>query len=252
MKKDENGYIVVETIGTFTLFIFLMVSILSLINIVAIQARVHYAMTQTAETVSMYAYALEKMGMADPLMGIAGSADKTQGEIDTFKTNLNGVLNSLDSLTKAKNLDGAYTAGKSAYESGKNIYDQGKAISQRDPKELLKDFLNYGIDQIASKGFELLLQELMDRYLAEGGRSGDQVLRSFNVIDGKRGLDFAAFNTFDLNALGNTNSQLLTKDGDVRIVVTYKIDYTFGALPLPFTELTVKQEVITKAWLGGK
>ena len=45
MKRDENGYIVVETIGCFVLFVFLMTSILSLINIVTLQARVHYALT---------------------------------------------------------------------------------------------------------------------------------------------------------------------------------------------------------------
>lgn len=251
MKKDENGYIVIETIGTFTLFVFLMASILSLINIVAVQARIHYAMTQTAETISMYSYALEKMGIAHPLMGIAASADKTEEQIDTFKDNLNGLFNSLDSLSKAKDLDGAYESGKGAFNSGKNIYEQGKNVFQRDPKELLRDFLNYGLDEISSQGFELLLRELMDRYLSEGNSSGDEVLRRFNVKDGKNGLDFAAFDTFDLNSRGNMNSRLLTADGDVRIIVTYKIDYTFGVLPLPFTELTIKQEVITKAWLGG-
>ena len=44
----------------------------------------------------------------------------------------------------------------------------------------------------------------------------------------------------------------MTKDGDVRIRVDYYIDYTFGALPLPFTRLHVTQEVTTKAWLGGE
>ena len=88
MKRDENGYIVVETVGSFVLFILLVTSILSIINVVTVQARVHYAMSQTAQTLSMYAYALEKAGLSDPLMGIAESADNTQEEIDTFKDNL--------------------------------------------------------------------------------------------------------------------------------------------------------------------
>ena len=45
---------------------------------------------------------------------------------------------------------------------------------------------------------------------------------------------------------------LLTSSGDIRIVVSYQIDYTFGTLPLPFRELTVTQEAVTKAWLGGE
>ena len=64
MKRDQGGYIVVETIACFTLFVFLMMSILSLINIVTVQARVHYAITQAAETLSMYSYTLDAMAWA--------------------------------------------------------------------------------------------------------------------------------------------------------------------------------------------
>ena len=56
MRKDENGYIVVETVGSFMLFVFLMVSILTLVNIVTLQARVHSAITQAANTMSKYSY----------------------------------------------------------------------------------------------------------------------------------------------------------------------------------------------------
>jgi len=57
MGKNEKGYITVETLGTFLPFVFLVVSILSLVNIVTVQTRVHYALTQTANTLSVYAHA---------------------------------------------------------------------------------------------------------------------------------------------------------------------------------------------------
>ncbi|MCL2813906.1 MAG: hypothetical protein FWD23_04840 [Oscillospiraceae bacterium] len=50
----ENGYITIETLGTFLPFVFLVVSILSLVNIVTVQTRVHYALTQAANTISVY------------------------------------------------------------------------------------------------------------------------------------------------------------------------------------------------------
>ena len=56
MRQDQRGYIVVETIGSFLLFTLLIVSILTMINIVTVQARVHAALTQACETVSMYSY----------------------------------------------------------------------------------------------------------------------------------------------------------------------------------------------------
>ncbi|MCL2202230.1 MAG: hypothetical protein FWB75_09715, partial [Oscillospiraceae bacterium] len=59
MKKDDRGHIAVETVCAFIPFVLLVVSILSLVNIVVLQARVHYALTQTAKTLSVYCYTLE-------------------------------------------------------------------------------------------------------------------------------------------------------------------------------------------------
>ena len=56
MGKDERGYIVLETISAFLLFTLLVIAILIIISIVTVQARIHYAITQTCETVSMYSY----------------------------------------------------------------------------------------------------------------------------------------------------------------------------------------------------
>ena len=54
--------------------------------------------------------------------------------------------------------------------------------------------------------------------------------------------------------LQGNDSQLLTSEGNVKIVVQYDVDYHFGALVLPFDQpkLHVTQEVMTKAWLGGE
>ena len=99
MRRDERGYIVVETIGSFLLFVLAVTSILSLINIVAVQARVHYAITQAAQTVSMYCYVLDVAGAADHLVASAGQAQTVQVESDAFKENLNGLLDGLESLS---------------------------------------------------------------------------------------------------------------------------------------------------------
>ena len=102
MRRDERGYIVVETIGSFLLFVLAVTSILSLINIVAVQARVHYAITQAAQTVSMYCYVLDVTGAADHLVASAGQAQTVQVESDAFKENLNGLLDALAALRVEK------------------------------------------------------------------------------------------------------------------------------------------------------
>ena len=94
----------------------------------------------------------------------------------------------------------------------------------------------------------------MGRYLANGNISGDQYLKNYGVIDGLEGLKFYTFDVFNFGTTGNKNSQLLDKNGDIRLVVQYDVSYSFGALLLPFDEpkLHVTQVASTKAWLGGE
>lgn len=249
MKRDERGYIVVETLGCFTLFVFLMISILSLINIVAVQARVHYAITQAAETISMYSYTLEAMGAADHLMSSAGRADAVEGDANKFVTNVNSVMDAIESL----NVSGI----KSSAEA---LYQQGSQVAQRvenDPKDVLQDIMNYGLQKAGGFAFGELVRTLAGRYLTNGDLSGDEFLKRFHVVGGLKGLDFTTYDFvgWDSESHRLTSSldstRLLTSGGDIRIVVTYKIEYAFGALPLPFKDLEVTQEVVTKAWLGG-
>lgn len=250
MKREEGGYIVVETILCFTLFVFLMMSILSLINIVTVQARVHYAITQAAETISMYSYTLDAMGVSSHLMNSAERADTVEGGINDFAGNVNKVFDAIESL----NVNGIR-------ESGSALYQQGSDLAQRaanDPKALFQEVMNYGLQKGGSAIFGSLVRPLVGRYLDNGTLTGDEFLRAFRVKDGLDGLEFSTFNVLGWDPENHRvltsprdDSMLITSGGDVRIVVSYQIDYTFGTLPLPFTELTVTQEAVTKAWLGG-
>ena len=45
---------------------------------------------------------------------------------------------------------------------------------------------------------------------------------------------------------------IVDRNGNVKLTAKYEIEYTFGALKLPFgPTLKVTQTAITKAWLGG-
>ena len=103
--RSAGGYIVVETIACFLLFVFLVVSIISLINIVTVQARVHYALTQAAETVSMYSYVLEVTGLAKHMENSAGMREHVEQEADEMKGHINDVIDGIQGLM---GLDGAY------------------------------------------------------------------------------------------------------------------------------------------------
>jgi hypothetical protein len=242
---DENGYVVVETIGTFIPFVLLIVSILSLVNIVALQTRVHYALTQTANTLSMYCYTLQVTGAADKLLKIDSKASKLTKGADEIKTDINGVIDSINSLSfKDTALSGEAALGR--------VVGWGESIVD-DPKAAVQIFLNYGLAELKDKLFELLARPLVGRYLSNGNMTGDEYLKSVNVIDGLKGLHFYEFTLLDLSSIGHENSVLIDKNGDIKLVVQYEIEYKFGALSLPFEpKLKVTQTVKTKAWLNGR
>ena len=255
-KRGKGGYIVVETLGSFTLFFLLMISILSLINIVAVQARVHYALTEAAQTVSMYSYVLEVTGAADSLMEIADKSGKVTAEVNQFKSSLNSLLSQLDGFRVPSDLDdmddwfgrvnGVYDDGNSMWNQGKGVVDNVKS----DPRGALQTMLSYGFDEGLNEILEhTLLRPLVNRYLKNGNLSGSAFLQSFKVIGD---LNFHTFDLLKVSAVGDTNSHVLNGKGNVKLVAQYDIDYTFGALPLPFDhKLHVTQEVLTKAWLNG-
>jgi len=218
MRKDENGYIVVETVGTFLPFVLLVVSILSLVNIVTMQARMHNALTQTANTLSTYSYILKATGAADGLM-ISDSKANSTGE------NINAVMNGIESLSKGGGFDA--DSGKRALTAAEELVG--------DPKTMIQNFANYGIGDLRAQASEQLVRPLLGRYLANGEISGDEYLRSVRVIN-----------------LNLTDCVIIDRNGNVKITVDYEIEYTFGALRIPFgPTLKVTQTVVTKAWLSG-
>ena len=218
MRNDDNGYIVVETVGTFIPFVLLVVSILSLVNIVTLQARVHNALTQTANTLSMYSYVLKATGAADSMM-IADSKANSTGE------SINAVMSGIASLSKGGGFD--VNAGKRALGAAEELVG--------DPRTMVQNFTNYGLGELRSIASEQLVRPLVNRHLANGDLSGDEYLKSVKVVN---------FNF--------TDCVIIDRNGNIKLTVDYEIEYTFGALRLPFgPTLKVTQTVVTKALLNG-
>ena len=246
MRDDDAGYIMVETIGTFVPLVLLVISILSLVNIVAVQARVHYALTQAANTISIYCYPLEVLGIAGSLSDINRDASRLSGEVAALRTTFDSALSGINSMTGNGNASG--NAGGGA-NSGFSLAEEAAG----DPQTAIGLFLNYGISEASGQIFEELVRPLVGRYLANGDAGGDGYLRRAGVVNrrtGSRGLDALEFHQGGNFGVGN--SVLIDANGNIKLTVMYEVDYTFGALPLPFTPtLRITQTVITKAWLNG-
>jgi len=229
MRKDDNGYIVVETVGAFTLFVFLMASILALVGIVALQARVHSAITQTAQTLSMYSYIYE-------ITGNSSQFGVTNGETAIARAGANELKAGISAIAGAANLfsgDSLGSQGGIPLDSASDLF--------ADPSALVSLFLGSG-DKAA------VLKPLIGRYLRNGSMTGDEYLKSMGVIGGINGLQISGY---DYGG-GSANNALIDRNGTITITVRYDVRYTFWSLPLPFSKLTVTQSAATRAWLGGE
>jgi len=246
MYKNENGYVVVETIGAFVPFVLLVVSILSLVNIMTMQARVHYALTQAANTLAMYSYTLEVMGIAKNLTTLDNKADRVYREASAMRNDVNAVISGMNGLS---DLSGAK---EGASDTISRAYGWGEE-AMGDPKGTLQLLMNYGINELRNRMFEELARPLVGRYLSNGEMTGDQYLTSVGVVNritGKTGLGALEF--YQFRSTGAGNSVLIDKNGNVKLTVEYEVKYTFGGLPLPFSPtLRITQTAVTKAWLNG-
>ena len=246
MVKDDRGYIVVETVGTFIPFVLLIASILSLVNIVTLQARVHYALTQAANALSMYSYTLEALGIANDLTTLDNKASKVTKEANAMLKDLSGVFAGIESLS---DIAGTVKSGEDVLD---RAYKWGEEVVG-DPEQALELLMNYGLNELRNKIFEEMARPLVGRYLANGDLTGDEYLERVGVVNSKTGVKgLGALEFYQFDNFGVGNSVLIDKDGNVKLTVEYEIEYKFGALPLPFRPtLKITQTAVTKAWLNG-
>ncbi len=131
MRKQNGGYIVIETILAFIPFTICIICILSLINVVVIQARVHNAMTQAATAISMYSYTLEVTGIAGTLNTIGSKASEVQKDEDTLKKDVNEVISGIQSLKTSDISGDVQSISGDAHNATSSIIDNPVAgISQ--------------------------------------------------------------------------------------------------------------------------
>jgi hypothetical protein len=253
MRKDNRGTILIEFVGSFLLFVLLIASILSLVTIVTLQARVHYAMTEAANTLSMYGYVLHVIGADKHLMNLNTGAQGVTDEANDLINDINDVLSDINDLDPSG-------IQKSAGTVKDRFVDWGSSI-KNDPKAALQSVAQYGLNEGGSAIFEQLLRPLIAYYLENGDLSGEEYLTGNRVLGDLEFYDFSFTNYVPpgngelvghLTTIADNDSILLNKDGDVKITVRYEIEYTFGGLQLPFEpKLAITQSVKTKMWLNG-
>ena len=232
---NEAGYIVVETLFSFTMLIMVMTVITSLINIVSIQSRIQYAITQTAQEMSMYAYVTR-------CLSEDREEDYEIGNDDAFSW----VISAQDSLDALSTGITEFSNNIAAGITGLFIDDFAAEIMRE-----LATAPNPVAEQLI---MEDAVKSVFTKYLSEDllhaeSQANDYLVKSgvYSTDGSLKGLSAVSFT----NSAG-VMSTMLDSNDDTVVTVAYKIEFNlFNIIPLPLY-LDVEQTARTKAWLGGR
>lgn len=246
-KSSERGAVIVEATLSLTTFIFAIFTILSIVNICYIQARMNTALNSAAKEISQYTYFYYKFGL-DKLQAIW--SEGLDDEATLAKDTINGVGTLVDSLSDAKDsiqtgdFEGLQSAINSGYTNTESLVTQYADRLAEDPKGLIvgmgQMLLNEGMDDLKAKIMcEVLGKAFIKKNLkAFPSDDPDNFLKRYKVVDGMAGLDFE-YSVFLKDGTSNLIQLVVTYD--VRVLQLLNIDFDF----------TFRHCVKTTAWGRG-
>ena len=162
--------------------------------------------------------------------------DKVLGDLEIVENSPEAIAGSGSAAELFKNLNVLTDALGELSSTVQEVTDN--------PKGTFVNIVRYGLNGAKNWGMqEFVIRPMLGKYLKNGTQNADEYLKAYGVLKGEDG------NRIDLS-----DSVFIDFDGNITIVASYKIDYTFGLLPLPFTDMaiSVTQTAKTSAWLGGK
>lgn len=259
-KGHTQGFITVEAIISLSTFMFAMFTILSIINICMIQAKVSVAINATAKELSQYSYLYSLTGFNESTAKFAQNSEEQKKELNSIMGDINTVFNEIQQLgTDAKVSDIQVSQLSQKWEDivghAENIEAAGSSLEAslteiaEDPKQMI-----FGIAKLcASQGLELAKSRLVAAPLAkilckkhlvdQNGGDVEAYLKGMGVVpgaDGKylNGLDFSYSTLFPYGS----NEITVNVSYDVKVVALLPVDWSFH----------FNQTAITHGWLAGE
>lgn len=247
MRKDkETGAIVVEATIALTAFMFAIFTILSIVNICFIQAKVGIALNTAAKEISQYSYLYYALGIDNLEAKFnEGTSDSKQLAEDT----IDGVGIMMSSLSNAASSaeSGDFDTMISEIQNGATNVDslvtKYADKLKNDPKGFILGMGKMATNELKEEGKVILAQILAKVFMEKNLMStpnddADAYLKSYGVVDGMDGLDFN-YTTF--LAYGTSNEIQLVCTYDVRVLQLLGIDFNFK----------IRQCSKTTAWGNG-
>lgn len=253
MKKNrERGAIVVEATISLSVFIFVIFTILSVVNIYYVQAKMNIALTMAAKEISQYSYLYYKLGIDGVDSSMADGTEDAQATATATIDGVDSLISSLSDGTESAQ-SGDFDSMVSSVESG--MSDVGSLVSMYqeqigdDPTQFIigigKLAGNEIWEEVKSAVGAAMATMYMQKNLREfEGDSAEAFLERHNVVDGMDGLDFTYTSLFDTESVGDDE-----QSGMIQLVVTYDVE-VIKLLNIDIT-YTFRHCAQTRAWGNG-
>lgn len=252
----EKGSVTIEATIALSTFMFAIVTILSIVNICIVQARVSNAINMTAKELSQYSYIYALTGLVETQANMNANGQAAADKVDGVLEDINSVYNEIEGLAKSgKTSDLSVESVKSQWSGIKAAYENGQSIASgiediaKDPKSII-----FGIAQLAgSEAMDIakskVIAEPLSRALCKKHlvpqKDGDveAYLKLLGVVPDGTGSYYDALDFSESSLFPKGSNQIIVNVVyDVKIIALLPIDFSF----------TFNQTAITHGWLAGE
>lgn len=242
MDKEKGAFAIDALLGI-TMFLASIMAIMMISLIIRTEAKMQYAIDQTAKELSSYYYLMSKMGIniGNSTEGKADDVNEMVDNVFSFMSESGDAVggidisNSLSENIASVNADDA----KAMIASGEKLWNSLKTVGSN-PQEQIKSVLsvisgtglNTSISYIIATP---LCRMIMPKYISSNYELTDKYLEQMGIEEGIEGINFHG-------------SDFLADGKSINIIAVYKINtksLTFGMID---AELDICQSASTAAW----
>lgn len=164
---NQDGAIVVEATISLTAFMFLIVTILTIINICYAQAKIGVAINTTAKEISEYSYLYEQTGLRGKQSELYNQSEGARYTINNTLDGITTVFNSVDNISETAsgvNIDNISSSLESIKGSLNDVNSSVKSI-QSNIETIIDDPKSFAISIAALAGNEAI-EEVKSKVIA--------------------------------------------------------------------------------------
>lgn len=256
--KRERGAITIEATISLSTFMFAIVTILSIVNICIVQAKISNAINLTAKELSQYSYLYSLTGFSASESKLHQAGKDDTESLNKIMSDVNDMYNEIEKIGETgkqtpNNVEDIMGAWDSLVGSAE-VMEEKKGSIESTIKDIAKDpkGLMFGIAKLAaSETLELgkskliaapLSKALVQKHLvAQEDGSVEAYLKSLGVVPkGASYLDGLDFSESTLFPYGS-NEITVNVTYDVKVIPLLPLDFTFH----------FNQTAKTNGWLAG-